>query len=822
MESSAQRLRSRRRWLRRGLLFVVLLELAYVLAFEWAARSGHLRQWINRRPEKIAISFASAHSFVPFRVRVSGFELQGQTPKIRWRVGVDRAAGWISPLALFRRTLRIPSVTATGGEFWLRQEDEDLPALEKGASANEREQRLPALAALPPLPVPRPPSTRPKWSFELPRIRASDFREVWIDGLRLRGEIDARGGFDLISGREVEVAPSRLELKALRATIGDRELGRELGGVVHARIARYPFKQERGRAALKYISGEAQLVGQLADGEILALFLRRAPWISFGSSLGALEARVVVDEGRLKPGTNVELRHPKFATEVFQFEALGDALVRFEIPPLVGAAAERSVDLTVRYEDFTVHSSGDAAPQFLGTGLSLAATTSARELGEVLDTTQVTIDLGTARIPDLAVFNSLLPASLGLTLVSGSGALSGKFDADLAANRAHGQFDAAIEGAAVRYRDLDLQGGVKVELRLPDANLETRTFDLAGTRLSLTDFRAPGVTAAGAPEAPRDGARKAEPGAPESAMAASGPADLETPAATPPDAEAGWWAHFTLAEGSLKLPPEPAASGRFEVDLRDSEPIVGLFETKKNLPNWVAKLLTVQDVRAGGTFAWSRVWTTLDELETTFRGATIRGRIRFGPEVRKGAMMVEWHHLAVGLRVDAARKDWKFAGVRGWYDKSGFGAPLAVEKADDPLAEAALAQAELSGGLDLTAVELPPSELAYEVVPGTPVSGQLDHDRGPEAVAVIALPSVAETKSLRLVAVDLVGGRAVLIGSTELAPGTEVSALAIEHHAVVAQLRVAAGAGIAPAAETLSWKPRAGKTVEPVIRRNAS
>lgn len=802
---------SKRPWLRRGLLGLVLFEIAYVLAFEWAARSGRLERWINQRPEKIVISFASAHSYVPFRVSVSGFELHGQTPKMRWRVGVDRATGWISPVALFRRTLRVPWVEATGGTFWLRREDENLSELAKSLPDEGRERRLPALAALPPLPVPRPPSSKPKWSFELPHIAVSDFGEVWLDGLRLRGEIDARGGFSMYSGREIEVAPSRIDFEALRATLGDVEIGNTLAGAVDGSIERYPFKEQRGKAMMKFISGEAELRGRLADGELLGLFLRRAHWISFGPSLGELKARLVVDRGQLKTGTRVEFQHPQLAMKIFEFEALGDAKVDFELQPPAADGAEEAADLLVRYEDFAVRSAGESAPQIVGTGLSLVATSSARALSEVLDSTRVKIDLGTARIPSLTAFNSWLPASSGLTLVSGSGALTGSLDADLTADRAQGDFRAKIEDAAVRYRGLDLLGGVAVEIRLPDADLETRTFDLAGTRLDLTDFRVPQAEAA----VKTDAAGKTE---------ASGKPDaaVKTEDAAKADSAAGWWAYFTLDDGSLTLPPATAASGRFTVKLRDSVPLVGLFETRKNLPNWVANLLTVEDIQAVGGFAWSPAETTLDKLATEFRGATIQGRIRLGHELRKGLLMVEWHRLALGLRIDEDKKDWKFTGVRKWYEKSDLGGPSAAQPADDPLSEAALAQAELGGAVDFSKVELPSVDFAYEIVPGSPVSGELDGDAEREAAAVIALPSVAAPRALRLVAVDLVGGRAIPIGSVELTPGTEVKSLAIEAGAVTAHLLVPARAGERDPAtreETLAWKPRAGKRVEPVVER---
>ena len=86
----------------------------------------------------------------------------------------------------------------------------------------------------------------------------------------------------------------------------------------------------------------------------------------------------------------------------------------------------------------------------------------------------------------------------------------------------------------------------------------------------------------------------------------------------------------TLPEGVIALRPPAAAGGRFAVRLRDSVPIVGLFETRKNLPRWIERVLTVPDLAATGAFAYRDRDFALDEFETRFRKATIRAKARFG------------------------------------------------------------------------------------------------------------------------------------------------------------------------------------------------
>ena len=69
-----------------------------------------------------------------------------------------------------------------------------------------------------------------------------------------------------------------------------------------------------------------------------------------------------------------------------------------------------------------------------------------------------------------------------------------------------------------------------------------------------------------------------------------------------------------------------AASGRLGVKLRDSVPIVGLFETRRDLPRWIERLMTVQDLAATAAFSYDDRDFSLLDFETVFRKATIRAK----------------------------------------------------------------------------------------------------------------------------------------------------------------------------------------------------
>jgi len=626
------------KWLRRLAVVLVAAEVAYVAAFALAAESGLLARWLDRRPEKVSLSYASARSWVPFHVSVAGLEVRGQTPRMRWRITADEARGWVSPLPLLGRRVRLAGTDARGVAVQLLREGPPgsapdgpagEPAGEMPAGEAKRTERTRWFPPIPPLaPLPSPPRpVRPKWSFEVPRATVADFRELWLDDLKLTGEIAAAGGFAQRAGREAEVFPSRVTLHDARLALADAPAAEGLAGSVELAAAPWPFKEERGWAVLPRLTGRAKLDGRLSAAGLLAHFgLER--WVELERTPTPSTVLLELRAGELAPGSRVELAPAKLRMRILDFETSGRAAA--ELAVREDEDGPRA-DLALRFESFEIVPLGEKEPDITGSGLALTATTRDLLLQPRRRSGNARLDLGTARLADLARLDRLMPASLPLTLVAGSGGVTGGLEVDLGSLAARGRIGTRIDDAAVRYQNLDLTGDVALDLVLATPDLLTRTFDLAGTRIDLQDFESPQAVAAG------------------------------------PEGAPGWWARIELPEGEVRLPPEPSARTRFAVRLRDSVPLVGLFATRRDLPDWVESLLSIEDVAATGRLAWSPRGVRVDDLATRVREATLSGHLRFGRARRAGAMLVEWKKLALAAGFRGDEREIQLLGARDWY-----------------------------------------------------------------------------------------------------------------------------------------------------------
>ena len=99
--------------IRRALWLLLASWVAYVALVEIAVRTGFAERWLSRRPHKLVVAFDSAHSWFPFWGTASGIDARGQAPRVRWQARVDRASGWLSPLALLGRRIRVRGALAS-------------------------------------------------------------------------------------------------------------------------------------------------------------------------------------------------------------------------------------------------------------------------------------------------------------------------------------------------------------------------------------------------------------------------------------------------------------------------------------------------------------------------------------------------------------------------------------------------------------------------------------------------------------------------------------------------------------------------------------
>lgn len=453
-----------------GILGLIGANLLYVRAAERWLASPDLSALLNRRPERFRISWRAATSPYPGRLVVRDLHLAGRTQRARWSLHADEVEGALSLPSLVRRHLVFRGVIASGVAFRIARIPPPgaLPIAGQPDIVPEFRQTPEEFEA-----TKRANSRRPRWTIELSSVSLERVREVWLERWRIDGSMKAQGGLRLRLGREAQVFSTRLDLLDAGLSVVGRPAGAHLRGSVSAFTTPYAPRRERGWAAVKHVSGDLRLTGQLRSLEFLLGLMPKVPWLSIAGGEGSFRARLALAQGKLRSGSSAEINARAASVEFLDYQAQGQAVLSWQVgrDRMSGQADLARCEIRRR---------GAGAPYARAPKLRLAFSSSDLVLdGRLADLSGIA-DLPRAEVPDLRHYNAYLPEGSGLALTGGRGVLSSRLTLD-PSGRTRGRILLSATDVAATGRGLRLRGRCRFAAALASDNLASRRFDLDGS-----------------------------------------------------------------------------------------------------------------------------------------------------------------------------------------------------------------------------------------------------------------------------------------------------------------------------------------------------
>jgi hypothetical protein len=218
---------------------------------------------------------------------------------------------------------------------------------------------------------------------------------------------------------------------------------------------------------------------------------------------GAVDAGIALADGLPTKGTDLTVKTRDLSMTLERYRFTGDGLVELRFDP---EDADRG-DLIVRFDEVQAalleeqpgaedgESEGRALPLFTGKGVEAVlhsephATPDAegRQDAATGSDRRLRMTIPTMTVPDLGVYNRLLPEKWGLRLLGGEGEVAGGLEIN--ERSATLELDLSSDEAEVRFEDDHITTDLGLALRakvLADAGV---TLDLAGTELRLDQAR---------------------------------------------------------------------------------------------------------------------------------------------------------------------------------------------------------------------------------------------------------------------------------------------------------------------------------------------
>lgn len=495
----------------------VAVLLLYIVGANLFLSSARVQRLVSPNPHKLLVTWERAWTVWPGRIHLTGVEIRGQNRRLQWWAALDRTRVSVDLPALAWRTFHARSIAGDGLEFRLRLR---LPAGGTPPTGPDGRPLTPDIPGLdnPPHPPPeatgdprRPEERPPGWRIHLDRIALEGLREIWVDRYRLAGESgELRGAMELQVRGPLTVEQAEIELREGRMKRGGEELLEGVGLDLGVRLDTFHPKREKGLAFLRHVSGDLRLDTHTDSIGFLDPLIRRVPGLTLDSG-GALTVDARIDHGQPAAGSRFELVPEGLQVAYHGFRADGRGRVQGEIRG-AGDAGLRTVVEAV-FERFDLRrESGEVATEaptldartlarralagrgVSGRGLTVRATVQGLRLDRPPPPPTVEVDLAELEIPDLTVYNALLPEDLGLLLVSGHGSFGAHAVLDAGGGTGRGEltFTAreleARGGRGSQARPFESRGEVEVQLEIPAFDLAERTFETGDGRVGVSDL----------------------------------------------------------------------------------------------------------------------------------------------------------------------------------------------------------------------------------------------------------------------------------------------------------------------------------------------
>ena len=473
--SPARAFRKHIRW--RKLVAVTLgafaiLAASYLVVANVLLRTRLLRNLISRNAAVLQLDYESAYSIIPGRVQVEGLNIRGRGRTVEWFLTLDRADTSISLFDLLHRSLHATRLRSSGLTIRVRLRLEGVDATPDVIAA------LPPIAGFadPPLldggPAP-PPLTDANyklWMIDLEDVEVDHVREVWIHSVRAQGDTRVRGRWLFRPQRWLDVGPATVDVNGVDVFHGKQPLATGLHGSVEATVHPFDLRQVKGLAILDHVSHSGQVRGRAITAGALRWLAPRG--VSFTRWEGPLDARIVVDHGKLIDGTQVLTEANDSVVEA--------AGLAFEAPIRTELGVEGDLaTVDTRVSGLRISHLGVEQARVA----SIAATVTSRhlELVRIFDDARFTLDVKRAETNDIAAWKDLLPSMSPVVIRSGTVTADAHADGSLAEGRGRADLRLLARRLTVKRGSDQFTADVTSEARILDVSLPGGWITGAGT-----------------------------------------------------------------------------------------------------------------------------------------------------------------------------------------------------------------------------------------------------------------------------------------------------------------------------------------------------
>jgi hypothetical protein len=602
---------------------LVILALLYGVGVNVLLSTGGLASLVSRHPERLRLQYAHASTAWPGKFHVEGLDLRGRNAHVEWELHVDTCDVDVSLLGLLRRRLHVGKMVGDGAVVRTRVR------LDPAEVTPERVALLPPIDGFAAVPRADDPVLEKKepWHIELEGADATHVREVWIDTIRLVGDLHVTGGFALFRKR-FAIPRAALTVREGAVTTGGDAIVTGVEGGADVTIDSVDLGETKGAAVVRSMSSHSALRGRAGDLAFLRRFTDDAD-VTFTGGAGEFRGELFVDHGIVKKGSgaHVDLEPLRVAVAERAFATRMRADVTTGEDDAGGWA---NVDVVLSALAF--FEPGAKEPALTSDAISASARVAETDMARLPRDLTYTWDAPRIQLADLHAIDDYLPkggpfhvdggkATLGTRGRGSTKALAGDADID-------GRVAIQLEGARIASPVAS-----KAHVR---ADLAAGTIDLSGSTV-----------------------------------------DLASPSVSGGSAYGGWWGKAKAEATEIKVSPLSVRT-TLTTACRDGAPLLAFYAAMRGVPPAVRTALHIvpdalvesMTADAHGVAHLSHAKGIFEVRGLDLRGASsrLRGEVRRRGESKEGALLIEAGPASAAVAFEGQKTDVVVVDAVRWFE----------------------------------------------------------------------------------------------------------------------------------------------------------
>ena len=535
-------------------------------------------------------------------VRVESLKLDAPGSRATMRLMVDRALGRLDVAGLLRQELDVEGLQAEGISAHL-----DLAAPQQ----------------------PNPASAGTPWTIRMANARLSGIRELGVNEVRLTGASSAEASFSYDPDGNLGIERAVFTLPDGTLLVAGKPAAQHLAVKTESHVEPMVLGAAPGLAFLRQVSGSADVRAAVSSLGFLTPYLRKVGLKLQGE--GNLDAAVRLAAGRVQSGSRLAIRQARISGTFLDSLVSGSGTMTLAVDPQARPVARVHLD---RFGFADLGQPGH--PVYVrGRGLEIkAGAVGVLDLAGAAPDVDASLTMTDAEVPDLRVYNSLLPEGTGFSILSGSGRAGLRLALSTATGKAQGTAFLTSNGTRVLIQDLEIQGRMALQVPFASPDLTSRHFDLDGVQVTLDQV-------------------------------VYGERGQEDDANSHPP---GWWARARIADGSVVWGQPLSLHAMGEAEMRDSGPLIALFAQKNRLVKWFDNVLSVEGVTARGELRIAQNIVAIESFQAQGGKLEVRSRMRFSKARKTGDLLIRYGHLTAGVELLDGKRDFKLIHAQEWFD----------------------------------------------------------------------------------------------------------------------------------------------------------